>query len=72
MHFPKNILNQVDNQTQAIVTTLTAAFILYTRSLGVVYFVVGALACAFDETLLLLVPLELAPLAFPRGGLVAR
>ena len=34
--------------------------------------VVSALACAFDETLLLLVPLELAPLAFPRGGLIAR
>ncbi|KZS95850.1 PAP2-domain-containing protein [Sistotremastrum niveocremeum HHB9708] len=37
---------QILNRTSRIVTALTALFFLYTRSLGVAYFIAGAVACS--------------------------
>ncbi|KAI0649910.1 phosphatidic acid phosphatase type 2/haloperoxidase, partial [Trametes meyenii] len=38
--------------TNAIVTTLTAAFLAYTRSVGVAYFVAGAVLCSITVKIL--------------------
>ncbi|KIJ27370.1 hypothetical protein M422DRAFT_191102, partial [Sphaerobolus stellatus SS14] len=35
-------------QTQFIVTSLTACVLLYTHSVGIAYFIIGALACSFS------------------------
>lgn len=40
------------HQTNGIVTSLTAAFVLYTRSAGVAYFAAGAVSCSLTVKLI--------------------
>ena len=42
----RDLINTLEPQTNAIVTALTAVFMLYTRSAGVAFFIVGAVLCS--------------------------
>ena len=42
----RDLTSILERQTNAIVTALTAVFMLYTRSAGVAFFITGAVLCS--------------------------
>ena len=53
-------------ETNFIVITLTSAFLLYTRSAGVVYFTVGAVGCSLSVKLVKKIIRQPRPSNIPR------